>query len=140
MARLAYALALTLLSSSGAGAQPTVPPPFEQLALREAVAATSSDFTLRERVGLLADTASAIRSDHRAMPTWVKWGLVGAAGGAIAFGLLGRTTIDREPNPVLQDAALGAVIGFVVIGGSVAVYSWICSPDSRSRRAGLCGR
>ena len=81
-----------------------------------------------------------IVSDGRPMAPWLKWGLVGAGAGAVAFALLGQSRVDGEPNPVLQDAAVGAAIGFAVIGGAVAFYSWVCSPDSRSRRAGLCGR
>lgn len=80
-----------------------------------------------------------IVSDGRPMAPWLKWGLVGAGAGAVAFAVLGQSRVD-ERNPVLQDAALGAVIGFAVIGSAVAFYSWVCSPDSRSRRAGLCGR
>jgi hypothetical protein len=81
-----------------------------------------------------------IVSDGRPMAPWLKWGLVGAGAGAVAFALLGQARVDGKPNPVLQDAAVGAVIGFAVVGGAVAFYSWVCSPDSRSRRAGLCGR
>ena len=83
---------------------------------------------------------SRIVTDGRPMAPWLKWGLVGAGAGAIAFGLLGQARVGGEPSPVLQDAAVGAVIGFAVIGGAVAFYTWVCSPDSRSRRAGLCGR
>lgn len=69
-------------------------------------------------------------------PRWVKWGLVGAAGGAVFFALVSQSADD--PNPVLQDAAVGAVVGFVTIGGAVAFYDWVCKPESRSERAGLC--
>ncbi len=120
----ASALIATLLFSSAASAQPAGRPVAARPVPREAFAALDM----------------VVASDRRPMPAWVKWGLVGAGGGAIAFALLGRARIDREPNPVLQDAALGALTGFVVIGGAVAFYSWICSPTSRSRRAGLCGR
>lgn len=72
------------------------------------------------------------------MPSWVKWGLVGAAGGAITFGVLGETSIDDRKS-FGQNAATGAVAGFVIVGGAVAFYNWVCAPDSGSRRAGLCG-
>ena len=69
-------------------------------------------------------------------PRWVKWGLIGAVAGAATFALLSQSADD--PNPVLQDAAVGAVVGFVTIGGAVAFYDWVCKPDSSSERAGLC--
>ncbi len=71
-------------------------------------------------------------------PRWVRWGLIGAGAGAVAFAVLGRMTLDSEPNPMLQDAALGAVSGFVILGGSIALYDAVCSPGSRSRSIGLC--
>ena len=77
-------------------------------------------------------------ADAGGTPSWVKWGLVGAAGGALVFGVLGESSIDRNGS-VMRDAVTGAAIGFVVIGGAVAFYSWVCSDDSGSRRAGLCG-
>ena len=83
------------------------------------------------------NTHFAVAEDNR-MPRWVKWGLVGAAAGAVTFAALGRSA--QHPNSVLEDAAVGAAAGFVVIGGGVAFYSWVCSPGSGSRRAGLCGR
>lgn len=73
-------------------------------------------------------------------PRWVKWGLVGAGAGALTFMALGQMTIDTQPNPPLQDAAFGAAAGFIIIGGSIALYDAICAPGSSSRRAGLCGR
>lgn len=78
----------------------------------------------------------AARADQ--WPRWVRWGLVGAGAGAVAFAALGRMTIDTAPNPVLQDAALGAASGFVLLGGSIALYDMLCAPRSRSRQAGLC--
>jgi hypothetical protein len=71
-------------------------------------------------------------------PRWLKWGLIGSGVGAVTFALLGRTTIDSSPNPVLQDAALGAAAGFVLLGGSIALYDAVCAPASVSRGAGLC--
>ena len=118
---LALVLVATSLLPSGVGAQATARPAGAQRL-------TSNVVDLR------------IVSDGRPMAPWLKWGLVGAGAGAVAFALLGQSRVDGEPNPVLQDAAVGAVIGFAVIGGAVAFYSWVCSPDSRSRRAGLCGR
>ena len=73
------------------------------------------------------------------MPSWVKWGLIGAAAGAVTFPLLGSMASDERSEPA-KDAVAGAAIGFVVIGGGVALWQAVCGPDSSSRRAGLCGR
>lgn len=70
-------------------------------------------------------------------PRWIKWGLIGAAAGAVTFGVLSRASTE-EPNPLLPDVALGAVAGFVILGGAVALYDLVCKPDSMSERAGLC--
>ena len=72
-------------------------------------------------------------------PRWLKWGLIGAAGGAVLFSLAGQSNPDGNRS-VAGDAALGAAIGFVILGGSIALYDAVCSPTSGSRRAGLCGR
>jgi hypothetical protein len=71
-------------------------------------------------------------------PRWVKWGLIGSGVGAVTFALLGRMTLDSSPNPVIQDAAFGAAAGFVLLGGSIALYDAVCAPGSPSRGAGLC--
>ena len=75
----------------------------------------------------------------RGMPSWVKWGLVGAAAGAVTFPLLGSLASDSQSNAAGQ-AVAGAVSGFVIVGGGVALWQAVCGPDSSSRRAGLCGR
>lgn len=87
---------------------------------------------------LTLDTVKDANEMQRKMPRWVKWGLIGAAGGAVMFGVLGRMTIDAEPNPLVQDVAVGAGVGFVIVGGSIAAYDALCGANSRSRRAGLC--
>lgn len=71
------------------------------------------------------------------MPRWVKWGLVGAAAGAATFALLSGTDTEGDRNAA-ADAAMGAVFGFAILGGAIAVYDWVCKPDSGSQRAGLC--
>jgi hypothetical protein len=83
-------------------------------------------------------SSRALVAHNGGMPRWVKWGLVGAAGGALLFTALGQSRIDQEPNPVIQDAAFGAAVGFVLIGGSVALYDVLCDGDTWSRRSGLC--
>lgn len=70
-------------------------------------------------------------------PRWVKWGLVGAAAGAVTGALLSGTSSDGNGNTV-QDAAVGAVFGFAILGGAIALYDLVCKPDSSSERAGLC--
>ena len=75
--------------------------------------------------------------EYSAMPRWVKWGLIGAVAGAITFGLFSRMTIEDD-NPLLPDVAVGAAVGFVTIGGAIAIYDVVCKPDSASDRAGLC--
>jgi hypothetical protein len=106
---------------------------------RGAAAQSIGDAQLGFRATVSSAGPSASRISLQASggtPRWVKWGLVGAVGGAALFALLSQTADD--PNPVLQDAAVGAIAGFVTIGGAVAFYDWVCKPDSRSERAGLC--
>jgi peptidoglycan/LPS O-acetylase OafA/YrhL len=129
---LVLALALCLVHSAPAPAQRVAdtPGPADQLApppMHTAWAMPPG--------GPVALVAAA---DRRPLPRWVRWGLVGAGAGAVTFALLGRATIDTQPNPVLHDAALGAAAGFVIVGGSVALYDLVCAPDSAARRSGLC--
>jgi hypothetical protein len=72
-------------------------------------------------------------------PRWVRWGLVGAAAGAITFPLLRGLASDGETH-VGRDAMTGALGGFVLVGGSIAIWDALCAGNTRSRRAGLCGR
>lgn len=71
------------------------------------------------------------------MPRWVRWGLVGAAAGALTGAVLSGTSTDGDRSGV-QDAAVGAVFGFAILGGAIAFYDWVCKPGSGSERAGLC--
>ena len=73
------------------------------------------------------------------VPTWVKWGFVGAGIGAVGLPLLSSLASDSPQRPA-RDAVIGAVAGFVIVGGSVALWHVVCGPQSASRRAGLCGR
>lgn len=75
----------------------------------------------------------------RAIPVWLKWGLIGAGAGAVTFPLLGSMASDSRSEPATM-AVAGAAVGFVVVGGGVALWQAACGPDSSSRRAGLCGR
>ena len=72
------------------------------------------------------------------MPGWLKWGLIGGAGGAAMAVLLSAASIDSDPPSAAESAALGFAAGFVVIGGAVAVYQAICKPGGWSKEHGLC--
>jgi hypothetical protein len=45
-----------------------------------------------------------------------------------------------DPPGAGESAARGFAIGFVTIGGGVAVYQLTCKPDGWSKRNGLCDR
>jgi hypothetical protein len=78
-------------------------------------------------------------SDERAgMPAWLKWGLIGGAGTAAVAALLAGASIDPDPPGTGEAAVRGFALGFVTIGGGVAVYQLICKPGSWSKRNGLC--
>ena len=72
-------------------------------------------------------------------PRWVKWGLVGAVAGGALFAMAGQSDTDHN-HSAAGDALYGAATGFVVIGGSVALWDWLCRGDTKSRRSGMCGR
>ena len=75
------------------------------------------------------------------MPRWVKWGLVGAAAGAVTFAVLSEAaSTDQTRGGVVGDAATGAVLGFVIVGGSILAWDAVCGGEKRSRRPVLCGR
>jgi hypothetical protein len=71
-------------------------------------------------------------------PRWLKWGLVGAVGGGGLFAIAGQSD-SGHAHSVAGDAAYGAATGFVLVGGGVWLYDWVCSRGSRSRADGLCG-
>lgn len=107
---------------------------------RTAAAQTLGDAQLGVRVNVPSaprSAASLSLQESGGIPRWVKWGLVGAAAGAVTFALLSGTDAGGDRNAT-ADAALGAVFGFVVLGGGVAFYDWVCKPGSGSQRAGLC--
>jgi hypothetical protein len=103
-------------------------------------AAVADAMRLPPTVALRSPLRVMQSDERRGMPSWVKWGLVGAAAGAITFPLLGSMATDGSPHSAGRDAVNGAVFGFVIVGGSVAAYQLICGEQSASRRAGLCGR
>ena len=96
------------------------------------------------RLGFHANVSAVVQppsslslQEDGGMPRWVKWGLVGAAAGAVTFALLSGTDTDGDRNAA-SDAAVGAVFGFAILGGAIAFYDWVCKPGSGSQRAGLC--
>jgi hypothetical protein len=71
-------------------------------------------------------------------PRWLKWGLVGAVAGAALFAAAGQSNTDKG-HSAASDALYGAATGFVLLGGSIALWDWLCAGDTGSRRAGMCG-
>lgn len=104
-----------------------------------ALSRDSSMTVLRIATPAPGTSPSLAPDEQRRIPRWVRWGLVGAATGAVALPLLGSMASDSEAHPA-RDAFAGAAIGFVVIGGAVALWDALCAPGTSSRRAGLCGR
>jgi hypothetical protein len=116
-----------------------VPLAAQQVESRAAVGrARSAPQTSAHDAATVAVRAAVAAADSgRGLPRWVRWGLVGAAAGAVTFPLLNGLS----PNPERSSgraAAEGAVVGFALIGGSVALWDALCRGDTRSRRAGLC--
>ena len=72
------------------------------------------------------------------MPRWVKWGIVGAVAGGALFAAAGQSDTDHN-HSTASDALYGAATGFVMLGGGVALWDWLCHGDTKSRRAGMCG-
>lgn len=124
---------LALMFATPLAAQPVARP----------VAAVRADAAGPHSVGrgatVLTRLTEAGALTARRVPRWVRWGLAGAAAGAVAMPLLGSLASDTEARPA-RDAAAGALAGFVIVGGSVALWDAVCAGDTRSRRAGLCGR
>jgi len=116
------------MASSLAGAQRVAPVAPVRGTPHDTVSAASSTLSRASYAGAA-----------RAMPAWLKWGLVGAGAGAVTFPLLGSMASDSR-NDAAANAVAGAAFGFVIVGGSVALWQAVCGPDSSSRRAGMCGR
>jgi hypothetical protein len=81
--------------------------------------------------------ALAFQSSGR-MPRWVKWGIVGGVAGGVLFAVAGQSDVDHS-HSVAGDALYGAATGFVILGGAIALYDWMCAGDTGFRRRGLCG-
>lgn len=64
-------------------------------------------------------------------PRWVRWGLVGAIGGAVLF------VIADSNHSVGSRILSGAATGFVVVGGGVLLYDAVCGGSGPSA---FCGR
>jgi hypothetical protein len=77
-------------------------------------------------------------ADGARMQAWLKWGLMGGAGTAAVAALLSQASIDVDAPGVGEVAARGFAIGFVTIGGGVAVWQLVCREGGWSRRNGFC--
>ena len=111
---LALVLALSLVASASAEAQ------------RPVALGVTSHSTPR-----VPATNAAALSSNSAMPSWVRWGLLGALGGAILF-----TVVDSN-HSVGSRIISGAATGFVVVGGGVLLYDSVCAGSGPSA---FCGR
>jgi hypothetical protein len=89
------------------------------------------------RAGSL-DAAVLLEADGARMPAWLKWGLIGGAGTAAVAALLSQASTDVDPPGAGESAVRGFAIGFVTIGGGVAVWQLVCRDGGWSRRNGLC--
>lgn len=81
-----------------------------------------------------------LEHEKSGMPAWLKWGLIGGAGMAAFATLATSWSIESDPPSAGESAAKGFVVGFVVVGGGVAVYQAICKPGGWSESRGLCDR
>jgi len=111
------------------------------------IAAGSPTSLLRERgvgigarrsVPVIPKAASPAAGSWDSTPRWLRWGLVGAVAGAVAFPLLGG--LSGSDGNAAGDALAGAAVGFIILGGAVALWDALCAGQTSSRRAGLCGR
>ena len=80
----------------------------------------------------LRSSSSATLPGNTGTPRWVRWGLVGAIGGAVLF------TIAGSSHSAGSNLLAGAATGFIVVGGGVLLYDSICSGSSGG--SGFCGR
>lgn len=79
--------------------------------------------------------------DAPTRPRWLKAAAFGAVGGAL-LALAGHALAaesDAEGRSLSTDLMIGVVGGAAIAGTTIAFFDWICSPDSPSRQAGLCG-
>jgi hypothetical protein len=79
-------------------------------------------------------TKAAALPGNSGMPRWLRWGLVGAIGGAALFVL--ADGLNSGHHSVGSSLLAGAATGFVVVGGGVLVYDALC--PNRSRGSGAC--
>lgn len=110
---------------------------FAQSAQSSASVATppgeSTTSPILARVSLTTNPLATKAADlpgNSGMPRWLRWGLVGAVGGAALFAL--ADGLNSGNHSIGSSMLAGAATGFVVVGGGVLVYDAICSNGSRS--------
>jgi hypothetical protein len=77
-----------------------------------------------------APSSSVVVATSSGMPRWLRWGLIGALGGAIIW--TAADAGNSHTGSVVDHAVAGAVTGFILVGGGVAIYDAVCD----SRRGG----
>jgi len=92
-------------------------------------------FTARAAAPPRLTTAVAALPGDSGTPRWVRWGLVGAVGGAVLFTL--ANGFNGGAHSTGSEILAGATTGFVIVGGGVLLYDSVCSSGSRSA---FCGR
>jgi hypothetical protein len=106
-------------SGQGSASVETLPPGSTLSPILARVALTPNPFA----------TKAAELPGNSGMPRWLRWGLVGAVGGAVLFTLVDG--LNGNSHSVGSDILAGAATGFVVVGGGVLVYDAISSNGSR---------
>ena len=95
---------------------------------------TQLGFSGRAAAPASPSLASAALPGNSGTPRWVRWGLVGAVGGAVLFTL--ADGFNNGAHSRVSNVFAGAATGFVVVGGGVLVYDMICHNESGGRRSG----
>ena len=80
-------------------------------------------------------SAATALPGNSGMPRWVRWGLVGAIGGAALFAI--AEGLNGETHSTGSRIVAGAATGFVVVGGGVLLYDAVCGGSGPSA---FCGR
>ena len=82
-------------------------------------------FTRHQAAPLPAAVPSAaVAASTSGTPRWLRWGLVGAIGGAVIY--TAASSGNDNAGNVVGRALTGAAVGFIIVGGSVAIYDSMC--------------